>query len=124
MKVETRIKPTEDPEKLEEAVLNLFPSAELTKDKEKNIITGEAGFEELWDKVRRMKIRKSILDVLKENVTGDETHLDLSKTSASVGKVSIYVGSSIGEIRVTVTREELKETVGEEMKKELNTLNP
>lgn len=123
MKVEARIKPTEDSDKLKKAIFKILPSAELSMDSDEESLTGEANFEELWEDIKRRKVRISILEILEENMNGDETHLDVSKTSASAGKVSAYVGSSIGKIRVHITQGELEGTLEDEMKKELNTLN-
>ncbi|MDI3484711.1 MAG: uncharacterized protein PWQ74_1298, partial [Methanobacteriaceae archaeon] len=72
VKVKTRIKATENPRKVLESVLNIFPKIEL---KEKNdSIQGEGGIEvleELRESLEKRRIRSTARKVLYENITGN-----------------------------------------------------
>ncbi len=113
MKIEAKVKPTEKPEKLKKAILKVFPDAELDFNEQENKFKGETSFKEFWEKVEEQKIRDSILEVLKKNKKNKRTYIDISKTTAASGKLSTYVGSSLGKIHLVIDWEEADQVIQE-----------
>lgn len=109
MRIETEVKSTEDPEKLKKAILNVFPDSEPDFNEEKQIIKGEADFETFWNRAAEQRIREAILEVLKENKRDGETRIGISKTAAFSGKLATDVGSSLGQIKLEISWEEIEE---------------
>lgn len=109
MKIEAEVKSTEDPEKLKKAIQSVLPESKLEFNEEKRKITGEANFNEFWNRATEQRIRETILDILKDNEKDKETYIDISKTAASSGKLATDVGSSIGKIHLTISWEEIEE---------------
>lgn len=123
MEIKAKVKSTEDPEKLKEAILNVLSGSELNLNKEESIIKGESSFKVLWERATEQRIRDSILDILKNNERKGETYIDISKTAASSGKLATDVGSSLGEIHLTVPWKKVEkatENFDSERTKELN----
>ncbi|MBC7119036.1 MAG: hypothetical protein H5T36_01155 [Methanobacteriaceae archaeon] len=114
VKVKTRIKATENPRKVLESVLNIFPKIRI---KERNdSIQGEGGIEvleELRESLEKRRIRSTARKVLYENITGDRTIFYLNKQAAFIGKVNILEEeiSPLGDIKVEIIAENLKEVI-------------
>ena len=94
MKYELEIKPTEDIEKLKLAVKNLFPDSKPKITSKK--ITGTTDGKEFWNLADDQMIRSA---VEKEFEKG---FIELSKSAALKGQVNIDIGSSIGNIKLSV----------------------
>jgi len=114
VKVKTRIKATENPRKVLESVLNIFPKIRI---KERNdSIQGEGGIEvleELRESLEKRRIRSTARKVLYENITGNRTTFYLNKQAAFIGKVNILEEeiSPLGDIKVEIIAENLKEVI-------------
>jgi len=114
VKVKTRIKATENPQKVLESVLNIFPKIEV---KERNdSIQGEGGIEvleELRESLEKRRIRSTARKILYENITGNRTTFYLNKQAAFIGKVNILEEeiSPLGDIKVEIIAENLKEVI-------------
>lgn len=114
VKVKTRIKATENPRKVLESVLNIFPKIRI---KERNdSIQGEGGIEvleELRESLEKRRIRSTARKVLYENITGNRTIFYLNKQAAFIGKVNILEEeiSPLGDIKVEIIAENLKEVI-------------
>lgn len=109
MKIQTELKPTEDPEKLKKHIKRLLPSAKLQVNEEDGTIQGESHFTDLWNKARRQEIRKTIWERLKRNNINGTTSLKLDKTAASKAKLSIYSEAPLGEIKVEMPWQKVEE---------------
>jgi len=94
MKFELEIKPTEDLEKLKLALKNLFPDAKLKITKKK--ITGKTDGAQFWDLVDAELIRSAVEKDFQKG------YIEISKAKALEGKVNIDIGSSIGQITLSI----------------------
>jgi predicted RNA binding protein with dsRBD fold (UPF0201 family) len=101
------IYPSEDPAKVRDAVLSIFPDADLRE--EAGRLSGEASIECFAEAIRKQKILDSARSALFRGRTGDSSVIDLNKQAASVGKVSFTEpGSVLGSIEVTVADDDLE----------------
>jgi predicted RNA binding protein with dsRBD fold (UPF0201 family) len=97
----TKVYPTEDPEKVKQALLNIFPGADLQEaEAEMVAVTEDLGhFMEL---VRRQRILDATRAVLIHAIHGSSTQLHLNKQVAFVGKITLVEGKPpLGDIDVT-----------------------
>ncbi len=109
--VETPLRPTESPEKVRRAVLNLFPKARL---EEGEGIRGPAGsLDRFAELLRRQRIRDSSREVLLGSIRGRRLVFHLNKQAAFAGRVSFSAHASLGDIRVTVVSDDLRGLVRE-----------
>lgn len=87
VEIETKVNPTEDPDKVVQAVKNLFPDADIS-------IEGETLKAKAWDlrKFRDLLRRQRILDTARtELIKGkinNETRIYLNKQTAYIGKIN------------------------------------
>jgi|GEM_PF-3616973 len=116
MKIRTEIRNTENPEKIKKHVEELIPTAKLTVDKDKKEIRGQGEFKDIWEKSKKLKITKTVLNELEKNRAGEETYIELDKVSASVGKPSIYVKSATSKINLTIPWRKIEEISEETLK--------
>ena len=105
------IYPSEDPEKVREAILKVFPDANLEMSEE--IITGTAGSIERFSKqIRKQKILDTTRSVLIHGKRGDRTRFFLNKQVAFVGKISFCEEKTIlGTIKVVITDDDLDDLI-------------
>ena len=101
IEIETKVNPTEDMDKVVQAVKNLFPDADVT-------IEGENLKAKAWDlrKFRDLLRRQRILDTARTELlkgkSDNETTIYLNKQTAYVGKVNFTDENAIlSPIRVT-----------------------
>ncbi len=101
IEIETKVNPTEDEDKVVQAVKNLFPDADVT-------IEGENLKAKAWDlrKFRDLLRRQRILDTARTELlkgkSDNETTIYLNKQTAYVGKVNFTDENAIlSPIRVT-----------------------
>ena len=78
--------PSEDPEKVKEAILNIFPDASLERTADG--FEGEAGTDRFCNLIRRQKILDSTRSMMFKGVRGRKIVLHLNKQVAVVGKIS------------------------------------
>lgn len=106
--VRTRLYRTESREKVEDAVLNLFPDAEFeTEEQEEDTelvaTAGEESVDRLRELIDRQEIYETAYEKLHEAKLGDTVAFDLSKQPATVGRVNFDVGGhELGALRVRV----------------------
>ena len=106
VRVETPCHPTEDPEKVRLAILNLFP--DLRIEREEDLMTGTAeSLERIRELIRNEKIRDAARRQLLAGRRGNRTRVTLSKQAAAVGRVNFSVGSPLGDIVLEVESEDL-----------------
>lgn len=108
-----RVHPTEDRDKVRQALLNIFPRAEVSETAEG--LTAETDdlsrFKEL---LRNHRILDSARAVLLRGMEGDCTAFTLNKQAAAVGKISFVESRPpLGPIEVTVTSDGLEALIDE-----------
>ncbi|MBW9224025.1 hypothetical protein KKP90_05575 [Methanothermococcus sp. SCGC AD-155-E23] len=82
VKIKTRIKPTEDREKVIRAVKNIFRDAEIEVD-EDNIVTGETkSLKKLKELIRKQAILDAARMILEKGISGNSTRFVLNKQAA------------------------------------------
>ncbi len=114
VRVKTQIKATENPRRVLESVLNIFPKVKIKEAEDS--IQGEGGIEvleELRESLEKRRIRSTARKVLYENITGNRTIFYLNKQAAFIRKVNILEDemSPLGDIRVEIMAENLKEVI-------------
>lgn len=107
--VRTKAYRTESREKVEDAVLNLFPDAEFeeTEEKDEDVeLTATAGKESvdhLRELIDKQEINETAHEKLHEAILGDTLAFSLSKQPATVGRVNFDVGGhELGALRVRI----------------------
>jgi len=99
------IYPSEDPEKVKEAILNIFPGASLEMDDRG--VRGEADMDRFYKLIRKQKILDSTRSMMFKGIRGNKITLHLNKQVAVVGKISFTEPRTIlGTITVTMESDE------------------
>jgi predicted RNA binding protein with dsRBD fold (UPF0201 family) len=100
--------PSEDPERVRQAVLNIFPDAVF--DTEGDIITsGSAGTEHFGSRIRMQRILDTARSVMIKGMRGNRTSFRLNKQAAYAGKISFIEGKAVlGTIDVSIEAEDLE----------------
>ncbi|MDR0523452.1 MAG: hypothetical protein LBG62_03420 [Candidatus Methanoplasma sp.] len=99
--------PTEDPAKVRDAVMRIFPTADLSE--EGGRLSGTADLEAFSKLIRRQKILDSARSSLIRGIRGGRTVVYLNKQVATVGKVSFTDPRPIlGAIEVSVADEDIQ----------------
>jgi predicted RNA binding protein with dsRBD fold (UPF0201 family) len=99
------VKPTEDPDKIAKAILNIFPDADL--EMEGNEVRGTAStMERFGELLRSQKIRDAARSVLLRSRSGNELRFLLNKQVAFMGKVSFDSEGPLGNIEVVLADED------------------
>ena len=105
VKIRTRIKPTEDREKVVRAVRNIFKDAEIYID-EDGILTAETkSLKKLKELIRSQAILDAVRMVLEKGISGNSTRFVLNKQAAYCGVVN-FDRDVHGGIEVKVIAEE------------------
>jgi predicted RNA binding protein with dsRBD fold (UPF0201 family) len=107
--VRTRLYRTESREKVEDAVLNLFPDAEFEETGERDedlelvATAGEESVERLRELIDEQEINETAYEKLHEAKLGDTLAFSLSKQPATVGRVNFDVGGhELGAVHVRI----------------------
>jgi len=110
MKLCCPVHPSEDHEKVWNAILKVFPSAELVETEFG--FEGEAKIEDLSFAIRRQKILDSTRKMMLKGVRGKKITLNLNKQVATVGKVSFAEHKSIlGTLEVVIECDDTDELI-------------
>lgn len=108
VKVSARIYPSEDPDKVRQAILNIFPSAVL--ETSENKVEGTADTVHFCKQIRRQKILDSTRSVMikgSRNMNGVTTFY-INKQVAFAGTISFTEEKTIlGSIRVTIEDDDI-----------------
>ena len=102
------INPSEDPKKIETAILNIFPNAKIKTDNF-SIISNSKDLhllEKIYDVIHSNQLQKIYQRQLEKNLEGDSTWFYLNKQAAFVGTVSLCEEaeeSPLGPIKVILT---------------------
>ncbi len=109
--METPLRPTESPEKVRRAVLNLFPKTLL---EEGESLRGRVdSLDRFAELLRKQHIRDSSREVLLGSIRGRRLVFHLNKQAAFAGRVSFSAYAPLGDIRVTVVSDDLPGLVRE-----------
>jgi predicted RNA binding protein with dsRBD fold (UPF0201 family) len=109
--VKARLNSTEDPEKLEKAIRNMFGDIPIQQFREGRSIILQSQFDDkvglntLRQKIARDRIRDSIRSMLNRwHAKEDKVSFDLNRQAAFAGHVSIYHASKspLGPIEVVI----------------------
>ena len=118
--VEVEVRPTEDPEKVKAAILNIIDPDEIRWEELGNtkILIAEARSLRGLTKFHRLLRQQRILDaaraVLRKSITGNSIVLHLHKQALTQGKISLVSGdheSPLGAVRVTIEHPEIRAVI-------------
>jgi predicted RNA binding protein with dsRBD fold (UPF0201 family) len=102
-----KVFPTEDPGKVRQALLNLFPGAELVEG-EFGMTASTTDLSHFMELVRRQRILDAMRATLLRGAEADRTTFYLNKQAAFVGKISMVEGNvPLGAVVVTIQDEDL-----------------
>ncbi|AGN27081.1 RNA-binding domain-containing protein [Candidatus Methanomassiliicoccus intestinalis] len=102
--------PTEEKEKVCQAMHNIFPEGEITGDEHLTLVceSGEKLRNLIWD----TQIRDSARSVLLRGRTDDSIHFTLNKQAAFMGKISFQdEHSALGNISVVIRDDNIDEVI-------------
>ncbi len=109
--IETEVYPTEDVEKIKDAILKIFPDAKI------EVLAGEIralsqSIENFGKILKEERIRDAARSVLLGNLYDDEIIFGINKQAATVGKISFSVGNvPLGDMKITIRGENLRDVV-------------
>ena len=99
--------PSEDPERVKRAVLNIFPDAELNVS-DNGITANPADMDHFAGRIREQRILDSTRSVMMKGRRGERFVIDLNKQAAYAGKISFTEAKTIlGTIRVTAEADDI-----------------
>ncbi|KXA94972.1 hypothetical protein AKJ65_02910 [candidate division MSBL1 archaeon SCGC-AAA259E19] len=114
IEVKAEIHPSEDPEKVVEAVKNIFPDMDLkiTDNEVKGRTRNIKSLENFKNKLGLQAIRDSTRSLMKRRKENNKIHLLLNKQPATVDKISFSDGETpLGPIEVTIKSEKISELI-------------
>ena len=88
VEVETEVNPTEDPEKVKKAVLNLFPDAEIYLE-DRRLFARTSNLSKFRELLRKQRILDTMRSEILSNRRGKDVVLYLNKQTAFVSKINI-----------------------------------
>jgi len=99
--------PSEDPDRVRLAVLNIFPDAEPNV--EEDVITAEVPeMGHFGEQIRRQRILDTARSVLIKGINGRRSTLHMNKQAAYVGKISFVDERTVlGTIKVTIESDDI-----------------
>jgi predicted RNA binding protein with dsRBD fold (UPF0201 family) len=106
-----KVFPTEDPGKVRQALLNLFPGAELVEG-EGDMTASTTDLSHFMELVRRHRILDAMRATLLRGAEADRTTFYLNKQAAFVSKISMVEGNvPLGAIVVTIQDDDLSSLI-------------
>jgi len=113
VEIEVDVYPTEDPEKIKDAILKLFPDAKLTllPGKIRGIVYN---LDEFGKILREERIRDAARAVFLSSLKNNEIYFELNKQAATKGKISFAVGKvPLGSIKIRIKGDGLLSLIDE-----------
>jgi len=111
--IRTLLRPTEDPEKVRAAILNLFPESEIAIGQEE-VVAKTASLGRFMTMIRNQKILDSVRKTLLSGISAGSTCFSLNKQAAFVKRVSLSEGkAALGNIEVTIEAEDIERLIDE-----------
>lgn len=99
--------PSEDPDKVRKAMLNIFPDAEI-EESEDGLSGKSQSIEHFSRQIRRQKILDTTRSVMIRGKRGDRTRFFMNKQVAFVGKISFCEEKTIlGTMKVIVIDDDI-----------------
>ncbi|MEM1946246.1 MAG: RNA-binding domain-containing protein [Candidatus Caldarchaeum sp.] len=116
VRVTAAVNPTENADKVAQAVLNIFPKVSLQKGGGvvSAIADSPEGLERLRMIIRSRQIRNTARMLLSKNVSGNTVTFYLNKQAAYVGKLSFFEAGEVmalGPIEVSIESDNIQETI-------------
>jgi len=110
VRVEVPVRATEDPEKVREAVMNVFPDLEIEGDG--GFLKGEGNIEslrELREALERRRIRLTARGILLKNMMGKSTRIYINKQAALINRINVLEEpiTALGDIMVEIESDDL-----------------
>lgn len=105
--VRTPCNPTEDVQKIEQAMKNVFPDLDIKKEAGFLVGTGSSA-ERLGELLKNQRIRSAARGVFLSSYSDNEVSFALNKQVAFIGKVSFGSGSPLGDIEVSITDDDIE----------------
>jgi predicted RNA binding protein with dsRBD fold (UPF0201 family) len=108
IRIKAQIQPTEDPEKVQKAITNLFGAIPLNLDQENEIIAGKLDeinqLSELRNRIAQDRIRTTINNTLTRWAEDDYLSFGLNRQAAYAGHVSLNLANEdpMGPVQVQV----------------------
>ncbi|RLF67660.1 MAG: hypothetical protein DRN26_01740 [Thermoplasmata archaeon] len=119
VKIRVPLNPTEDEEKVKNAILNIFPDAVMRTEGE-YIIAETNNLRTLKELLEKQRIRDTARDVLMTSIVGNHIVFKINKQVATVGRVNFSVTEGpLGDIEVDIEAEE-----GENVNEIINYIAP
>ncbi len=110
VRLTARCFPTENRTKIVEAIIRLFPDADVAGDDP--VVARSASVDAFGDALRRYRIRDAARAVMRRGRKGNSTSFLLNKQVAAVGKVSFSEEHHpLGDIEVTIVSENIDELI-------------
>ncbi len=107
------MRPTEDPEKVRTAILNLFPDSEIKIDQEEAVAKA-VSMERFMTLIRNQRILDSIRHALLAGTTSGAAIISLNKQAALAERVSLSEGkTALGSMEVTIESEDIERLIDE-----------
>jgi predicted RNA binding protein with dsRBD fold (UPF0201 family) len=112
--IETSIHPTEDPDRVAAAILNIFPDASPKDSAADDWLVYEAADPAmLAEKMANQRIRDTARAILVRSLRAGKIFFRLSKQAALAGRVNFTdAGSALGDLAVTVETEYPEAAIG------------
>ncbi|HEY3421123.1 MAG TPA: RNA-binding domain-containing protein [Methanomassiliicoccales archaeon] len=111
--IRTPLRPTEDPEKVRTAILNIFPESEIIVGQDE-VTAKTATLERFKTLIRNQKILDSVRKSLLSGASASFTNLSLNKQAAFVKRVSLSEGkAALGNMEVTIESEDIERLIDE-----------
>ena len=103
VQVTTPLKATEVRDRVQAAITNLFPTAEV-EEGHGELLAGAHSMERFAERLREQNIVDAARDVMRGGVEGDTISFDLKKQAAHEGVVNFAVGNpdELGDLHVRV----------------------
>jgi predicted RNA binding protein with dsRBD fold (UPF0201 family) len=103
--------PTEDPAKVERAILKLFPGSEVDRSADA-IVARTHSLERFKELIRNHRILDATRSVMLRGAEGERTSFALNKQAALSGKVSFLEGkAALGGIQVDIEDDNLESLI-------------
>jgi len=110
IRLSARCFPTENREKIVEAIIRLFPDADV--DGDDPIVARSASVDAFGDALRRYRIRDAARAVMRRGRKGNSTSFILNKQVFAVGKVSFSEENHpLGDIEVAIVSDNIDELI-------------
>jgi len=108
IRIKAQVQPTEDPEKVTRAIINLFGNIQLNHDTENNIIRGKISeisqLKDLKNRIAQDRIKATMYKTLSRWTKDDYLSFGLNRQAAYTGHVSLNLTNEdpMGPIQIQI----------------------